>query len=104
MLRTIGIGLLLTAGAARLYETQTESYIFTRNLRTIRCGLNILYSYKVSFNEENYLDIHEEVAEDIYNSKSFNTQLASRTMDSTSNLGKESPLWTTFCLLPSTST
>lgn len=58
MLRKIGISLLVAAAGARLYETQTESYIFTRNLRTVRCGLYILYAYKISFNEDNYLDIH----------------------------------------------
>lgn len=89
MLRKLGLGLLVVAAGARLYETQTESYIFTRNLRTVRCGLHILYAYKVAFNEENYLDIHESVAEDIYNSNSLLTQPASIMMDYMSNLDKE---------------
>lgn len=72
---------MLAAAGAKLYETQTESYIFTRNLRTIKCGLHILYAYKIAFNEENYLDIHESVAEDIYNSKSFAMQPVSKMMD-----------------------
>lgn len=81
MLRKVGISLLLAAAGAKLYETQTESYIFTRNLRTIKCGLHILYAYKIAFNEENYLDIHESVAEDIYNSKRFVMQPVSKMMD-----------------------
>jgi hypothetical protein len=51
MLRKIGLGFLGVAASAKIYESYTESYIFTRTLRTIRCGLHILYAYKVSFNE-----------------------------------------------------
>jgi hypothetical protein len=93
MLRKIGISLLVAAAGAKLYESQTESYIFTRNLRTIKCGLHILYSYKILFNEDNYLDIHESVAEDIYNSKRYITQLALKTMDCMLSLAKASPPW-----------
>lgn len=52
------MGLIGIIIGGKTYESCNESYIFTRNLRMIRCGLNILYSYKISFNEENYLDIH----------------------------------------------
>jgi hypothetical protein len=31
------------------------------------CGLRILYNYKVAFNEDNFMDIHEYTARDIYN-------------------------------------
>jgi len=31
--------------------------------------LHILYGYKIAFNEDNYLDIHESIAKDIYESK-----------------------------------
>ncbi len=27
--------------------------VIFRNLRTIRCGINILYSYKIKFNADN---------------------------------------------------
>ena len=30
--------------------------------------MHILYGYKIAFNEENYLDIHESIAKDIYES------------------------------------
>ena len=54
MIRKLGI-CLLGVGAAHAYESYTESYIFSRNLRTVRCGLHILYAYKVAFSKENYL-------------------------------------------------
>lgn len=56
---------------AAAYDNITESYIFTRTLRTIKCGIHILWAYKVAFNETNYLDIHESVAKDIYESKEY---------------------------------
>jgi hypothetical protein len=68
MKRKFVIGTIGLVCLARFYETYTESYIFTRNFRTIRCGINILYSYKIAFNENNYLQIHDNIAEDIYNS------------------------------------
>lgn len=37
-------------GSALAYDNITESYVFARNLRTIKCGINILYSYKIAFN------------------------------------------------------
>ena len=37
------------------YERYSESYILTRTLRTIDCGLLILYSYKWAFDKDNYL-------------------------------------------------
>lgn len=69
MLKKIGLAFFGLAATAKIYETATDSYIFTRTLRTVRCGLHILYAYKIAFNEDNYLDIHESIAEDIYNSK-----------------------------------
>ncbi len=56
-------------GSTYAYDHITESFIFTRNLRTIKCGLNILYSYKIAFNEDNCMQIHENIAKDIYESK-----------------------------------
>jgi len=55
MLRKLTYGLLGAVAVGKAYEVYTESYIFTRNLRTIRCGIHILYAYKIAFNEENYL-------------------------------------------------
>lgn len=40
----------LSLGAAA-YDRYTETYVVTRTLRTVRCGLHILYSYKIAFNE-----------------------------------------------------
>lgn len=60
-------GSLLTFGlTAKAYEISNESYMFTRMIRTIKCGLHILYAYKIAFDEHNYLDIHDSVAKDIY--------------------------------------
>jgi hypothetical protein len=88
MLLKFGLGTLGLLTLAKVYESTTDSYVFTRNLRTIRCGLHILYAYKIAFNENNYLDIHEGVAEDIYNSTSLITQPASKMTASTSNSAK----------------
>lgn len=66
MIRKIGKAFALTATCAATYDYVSESYIFTRTLRTLRCGLHIVYAYKIQFNENNYLEIHESVAEDIY--------------------------------------
>lgn len=79
MLKKIGYSFLGLTLAAHAYERYQESYIFTRNLRTIRCGLHILYGYKIAFNEENYLDIHESIAKDIYESSIFVTEPACTT-------------------------
>lgn len=69
MIRKIGVfSAALVAGAAS-YDYFSGSYLFTRNLRTLKCGLHILYAYKYAFNENNYLEIHESVAKDIYESK-----------------------------------
>ena len=38
-------------GSGLAYDYLSDSYVFTRNLRTVRCGINILYSYKIAFNE-----------------------------------------------------
>lgn len=40
--------------------------LLLRSLRTIRCGLNILYQYKVRFDATNANEIHELIAKDIY--------------------------------------
>ncbi len=58
MLKKIGLSFLGVATLAHAYETYNDTYIYTRNLRTIRCGLHILYGYKIAFNEDTYLDIH----------------------------------------------
>lgn len=81
MIRKLGLSLLGIAGAAHAYESYNESYIFTRNLRTVRCGIHILYAYKIAFNEDNYLDIHESIAKDIYESKNDLMKLALIMMD-----------------------
>lgn len=64
--------------AATAYDVISESYVFTRNLRAIRCGINILYQYKIRFNETNVLEVHEAVAKDIYESTLFFTKPAWR--------------------------
>ncbi|CAD8165848.1 unnamed protein product [Paramecium pentaurelia] len=58
---SLGLGL-----AAFGYDEYNESKIIRRNANTIRCGLNILYQYKIRFNAENANDVHETVAKDIY--------------------------------------
>lgn len=58
MLKKFGLGLLGLATTAKIYESYTDSYIFTRTFRTISCGIHILYAYKIAFNEDNYLEIH----------------------------------------------
>lgn len=40
--------------------------ILSRNLRTIRCGLNILYQYKWRFDASCAEEVHEAIAKDIY--------------------------------------
>jgi hypothetical protein len=66
MIRKLGIAATTAILGAAAYDISTESYVFTRNLRTIKCGIHILYAYKIAFNEHNYLQIHEDVAKDIY--------------------------------------
>lgn len=68
MIRKIGILSALALGGGAAYDVLSDSYVFTRNLRTIKCGLYILYAYKIAFNENNYLEIHENVAKIIYES------------------------------------
>lgn len=58
MIRKLGIFTSFLVGGAAAYDVITDSYVFTRNLRTIKCGLYILYAYKIAFNENNYLEIH----------------------------------------------
>jgi hypothetical protein len=67
-MKKLFFGSLAIIATGGIYERLSESYIFTRNLRTIRCGLHILYAYKIAFNKDNYLDIHESIAKDIYES------------------------------------
>lgn len=68
MIRKLALGLGTLTLSAAAYDIFSDSYVFTRNLRTIRCGLHILWAYKVAFNESNYLEIHDSVAKDIYES------------------------------------
>ena len=63
-----GATLLGFAALAKAYEVYDESYMFTRILRTVKCGIHILYAYKIQFDQGNYLDIHDSVAQDIYES------------------------------------
>ncbi len=56
--RKVGLGLLGAGVGVALWERYNESYNFTRTLRTVRCGLYILYSYKLAFNADNYYEIH----------------------------------------------
>ncbi len=76
MIRKIGILSALAFGTAAAYDVISDSYVFTRNLRTIKCGLYILYAYKIAFNENNYLEIHESVAKMIYESNCQTIQRA----------------------------
>ena len=64
--KKLGISILSLGLADKAYEVYDESYMFSRMLRTIKCGLHILYAYKIAFDEHNYLEIHESVAKDIY--------------------------------------
>lgn len=50
MLLKFGLGSLGLIGAAKIYDVASESNVFSRNLRTIKCGLHILYAYKIAFN------------------------------------------------------
>lgn len=68
MLKFFLTGGLCIIGAGAGFDWVTDSYVFTRNLRTALCGLKILYSYKIKFSEKNYLEIHEDIAKSIYNS------------------------------------
>lgn len=68
MIRKLGIAATTAVLGAAAYDVISDSYVFTRNLRTIKCGIHILYAYKIAFDEKNYLQIHESVAEDIYES------------------------------------
>lgn len=56
----VGLSLLLK------YDYHTSERLITRNLNTLRCGIRILWDYKVRFNSENCMAIHEEVARDVY--------------------------------------
>lgn len=40
----------LGVAAAAVYDVTSDSYIFTRTLRALRCGLHIVYAYKIQFN------------------------------------------------------
>lgn len=62
--------LIFLGGLAALltYDYFTPQRIILRNLNTVRCGLRILYDYKIKFNSENVMQIHEGVAKDIYES------------------------------------
>ena len=68
MLKKIATSLATATTLAYAYDHFTQSHIVERNLRTAKCLLYILYSYKLNFNEENYLQVHESVAQAIYDS------------------------------------
>lgn len=59
-----------------------------RNLNTLRCGFWILWNYKVRFNADNYMEIHDMTAKDIYESKPHVMQHVSTTTGCTSSLAK----------------
>lgn len=65
------------------YDVVSGSYIFSRSARAVLCGMYIYYGYKIAFNENNYLQIHENVAKSIYESKHPETKPASRMTDCT---------------------
>ncbi len=48
----------LGVAAAAVYDVTSDSYIFTRTLRALRCGLHIVYAYKIQFNENNVFEVH----------------------------------------------
>lgn len=55
MIRKLGIFTTLAVAGGAAYDVLSDSYVFSRNLRTIKCGLYILYAYKIAFNENNFL-------------------------------------------------
>jgi len=55
--------------AATVYDCLTPEKILIRNLNTLRCGFWILWNYKVKFDANNFMEIHEATAKDIYESK-----------------------------------
>jgi hypothetical protein len=52
--------------AIAIYDCLTPEKILIRNLNTLRCGFWILYNYKIRFNADNYMQIHDDTAKDIY--------------------------------------
>ena len=38
----------------------------TRNIRTLICGIQIFYQYKIRFNPNNIEDVHETAAKSLY--------------------------------------
>ena len=58
--------LLLSLPLALSLDYFSSSRPLLRNLNTLRCGLHILYSYKIAFSPENCMAIHESIAKDIY--------------------------------------
>jgi|JI6StandDraft_1071083.scaffolds.fasta_scaffold18720_2 hypothetical protein len=57
-----------TAVAAGIYDCFTPEKILMRNLNTLRCGFWILWNYKVKFDANNFMEIHDITAKDIYES------------------------------------
>ncbi|KAM3147194.1 hypothetical protein pb186bvf_000910 [Paramecium bursaria] len=53
-------------GLYGIYDYNSENQLLTRNIRTIMCGINILYQYKIRFNAETADEVHENVAKSIY--------------------------------------
>lgn len=53
--KTIAVTTAVGVATAASYDYLSDSYIFTRTFRALRCGLHIVYAYKVQFNENNFL-------------------------------------------------
>ncbi len=49
-----------------IYDMNSEAKIISRNTRTLWCGLQILYNYKIRFTPENIESVHEDTAKAIY--------------------------------------
>ncbi len=49
-----------------IYDYNTREQVAIRNLRTVWCGMKLLYNYKIRFSEDNFNEIHETTARDIY--------------------------------------
>ena len=44
---------------AKVYDEVTGTFIFTRTLRAVNCGLYILYAYGTVYNSGNYSEVHK---------------------------------------------
>jgi aarF domain-containing kinase len=66
MLRLLSKVTVASTAAYVAYDSTTREKNILRCARTIRCGLNVLYQYKIRFSAENSNEVHEIVARDIY--------------------------------------